>query len=74
MEPKLSPQSQLILEKLKEEVNMKLLTEAELATVKRWCVLYEGYGAFAGVLTKVGGIVLFVIAILNYWGPWKGKQ
>ena len=74
-EIKLTKQSEIILEKLSEELKTRHgenpLTEEEVATIRKGLTLYEGFGVFGNIVVKAAA---FIIAALTMWNFVLGKK
>ncbi len=73
METKLTQQSEAILEKLKEDVRLRTLTEDELVMVRRGLAAYEGLGVLGNTVIKAAGFIGAGAVIWNLV-PWSSKS
>lgn len=67
MEPKLTKQSELILEKIQKEVDKKFFTEAEMEKIRKGLAVGESVGIlyrFILVLGAAAGAVLTVLQLM----------
>lgn len=69
----LNPQSEMILEKLKVDLESHLLTEEEVAKIRKGLALSESLGYLGGIVIKAAALIATLLTILQYF-PWIEKK
>lgn len=72
MEPKLTRQSEAILTKLRDDVKKHLLTEDELAQLRKGLALVESVGVLGRFIITLAAIAGAITALFNFW-PGSGR-
>ena len=67
MEPKLTPQSEAILAKLREEVLKHHLTPEEMSQVRKGLSLIESFGVLSRFIIGLAAFIGAGMAIVNIW-------
>jgi len=72
MEPKLTRQSELILVRLKKDVERQLLTPEQFDFLRKAMLLQESFRLVSRFIISLAGIIGAAMALFNFW-PWSGK-
>lgn len=72
MEPKLTRQSELILARLKKDVEKHLLTPEQYEFLRKGMLLQESMGIFGRFIISAAAFLGAAGMIFSFW-PWGGK-
>lgn len=72
MEGKLSPESEVILAKLRDELPKSHLTEIELAKVRAALSVADGLGIMARFVIMLAALAAGITGLINFW-PFGGR-